>query len=76
MSAPDRDLLRRLDVASEPDVCELLDVSPEFLAGWRKRRKGPPYVRVGNVHLYPLEGLREFVHARTRNAEAGEAALL
>ncbi len=76
MSAPDRELLRRLDVADEADVSELLKVEPPFLASWRKRRKGPPYIRVGNAYLYPLAGLREYLHARVRADDAEEVALL
>lgn len=54
--------------------CALCSGRPR--ASWRKRRKGPPYIRVGNAYLYPLAGLREYLHARVRADDAEEVALL
>lgn len=35
-------------------------LSEQTLANWRSAGKGPPYIRVGNRVLYPIEGIHSF----------------
>jgi hypothetical protein len=41
-------------------------VSVRTLEGWRLRRKGPPYLKLGRRVVYPLEGILEFEQAQLR----------
>jgi hypothetical protein len=36
-------------------------ISPQTLANWRcSRSPGPPYVKIGNKVLYPVEGIHAY----------------
>jgi hypothetical protein len=64
------DRLRRLadslDCLLEEDLLLLAGVTHGTAAAWRKRGIGPPYVRFGNVVLYPRRGLRKHLDAELR----------
>jgi hypothetical protein len=36
-------------------------ISTQLLEGWRHRRIGPPWLRVGGIVLYPRAGLDTFI---------------
>jgi hypothetical protein len=33
---------------------------------WRKRHKGPPFIRIGNGVLYPIKGVADHLSILTR----------
>jgi hypothetical protein len=35
-------------------------IKPQTLAGWRNKRKGPPFVKFGSRVLYPADLLAEW----------------
>jgi hypothetical protein len=53
--------LQLLDALPEPETASLLGVEVGTLRNWRAKDAGPPYARIGNVVLYPVPGLRQYV---------------
>lgn len=62
----DRQLARELGCFTEEDLAALTKTEISTLRNWRSRRFGPPYVTLGNVTLYPIEGGKEWI---IKNAE-------
>jgi predicted site-specific integrase-resolvase len=54
----------------EEDAAALARVKPETLEAWRKRGKGPAWVRWGNRVMYPREAIREFLQGQVKCREA------
>jgi len=54
------------------ELAERLKVSPKTVAGWRLRKKGPAYTRVGRRALYAESSVAAFLAAR--EVPAGDAA--
>jgi predicted site-specific integrase-resolvase len=42
------------------EVADRWRLSDQTLANWRHAGKGPPYIRVGNRVLYPMEAVNAF----------------
>lgn len=61
-----RRLADSLDCLTEDDLLLLAGVTHGTAAAWRKRGIGPPYVRFGNVVLYPRQGLRKHLDDELR----------
>lgn len=68
------DLAQRVDSFTEDELASLAGVELTTLDAWRRRRKGPPWVRLGTRVLYPTAGVREHLERGMRNPHA-EAAL-
>jgi hypothetical protein len=62
-------LAESMDCLTEDDLCALYDVEPSTAEAWRKRRKGPPYIRAGNAVLYPRSGVKADLDARVRSQD-------
>jgi hypothetical protein len=56
-------LLSTMGYVPDSEVAAILAVDPRTLANWRARGSGPPYCRVGNVLLYPLDKLQDWIAA-------------
>lgn len=52
-----RTLADRLDCLIEEDFQLLAEITPGTAEAWRKRRKGPDYIRIGNRVLYPRKAV-------------------
>lgn len=68
-------LAERLDCATEDDLAVLANVQLATVIDWRRRGEGPPYVKLGNVILYPHIYLAEYLHANVRGIKVEPAIL-
>ena len=59
--------LQQLD---QPALAHRWRVSPRTLEGWRLRKQGPPYFKVGSKVLYRLKDVEAFEAARLRQGGA------
>lgn len=48
-------------MVDERGAADLLDISIKTLQGWRQRKSGPRYYKVGNRVKYSLGDLREYL---------------
>lgn len=69
------DVRARLDTDSrialtEREAAGSIGVSASLLAQMRARGEGPPYAKLGSRVIYPADGLREWLAARTAIVEA------
>lgn len=56
-------------------VADLLGLSPDTVLGWRKRRRGPPFVRLANNAVrYPEGALHRWAAQRLVELEPAPAA--
>lgn len=62
-----RALAESVDHVIEQDAAALAGVKPATLEAWRKRGKGPAWVRWGNRVMYPREAIREFLQGQVKN---------
>lgn len=56
-----RELTTALDCLSEQDFCLLCDIELGTAEAWRKRHKGPMWIRMGNRVVYPMPYLRDWM---------------
>ena len=61
-----RAMAARLDCQIEEDVSVFYKVKKETLKAWSKRGKGPRRIRMGNVSIYPNQGIAEDLAAHDR----------
>ena len=61
------ELAREVGCFTEEELAALTKTETSTLRNWRTRRHGPPFVVLGNVTLYPIEGARDWL---AKNAEA------
>jgi len=47
------------------EVALRLAISPDTLAKWRYRGKGPAYVKLNRTVRYPVDALEEYIQSRT-----------
>lgn len=53
-----------LELLMPAEVAQMLGVAPSTLQTWRKRRQGPPHVRLGHRTVrYRREALEEWIAA-------------
>ncbi len=71
-----RHMAEQLDCFIEEDFQELADVTPSTSEAWRKRGKGPAYIRLGNRYLYPRKAVAEHLASITRERSATHKAML
>ncbi|WP_417841996.1 hypothetical protein [Terasakiella sp.] len=43
------------------------------LANWRHRKIGPPFAKLGNAVMYPLDRLKEWEEAQLQHSDASPA---
>ena len=60
------DLARAVGCITEQEFCELLKIAQPTAETWRKRGKGPSFVRAGNAVLYPVDSVAAFIKAKAR----------
>lgn len=53
-------------VLLEGEVAELLNVSVHTLRGWRQKKLGPPYAKVGGLVRYRRAEVEKWLDAQTR----------
>ncbi|MDO8262193.1 MAG: hypothetical protein Q7T21_03100 [Gallionella sp.] len=71
-----RVLADNLDCLTEEDFQLLAEITPGTAEAWRKRRKGPEYIRIGNRVLYPRKAVAKHLESLTRECPALGKALL
>ena len=54
----------------EKQLCAELGISPVTATKWRRKAKGPPFVRVGRLIRYPRETFDRWLADRTVGAPA------
>lgn len=54
------------DCLTEAQYLEISGYTPGTAAAMRKRRQGPPFVRLGKAYFYPKRGLMVFMEGRTQ----------
>jgi hypothetical protein len=59
-----RELADSLDFLTEADLQVITGWTDSTCAEYRKRRKGPPWVRFGQTVLYPRLETREYLRSR------------
>lgn len=47
----------------EPEAARMIGVSEPTLKRWRATGDGPPWKKAGNVILYPIDKLREWINS-------------
>jgi len=52
-----------IELFSEDDLAEVLDVKPPTLATWRAEEKGPDYVKLGKSVFYRKQDVLEWINA-------------
>jgi hypothetical protein len=60
------DLARAVGCMTEQDFCALLKIAQPTAETWRKRGKGPAFVRAGNAVLYPVDSVADFIKTKAR----------
>ena len=63
-------LAQSLDCMTEDDLCLLAKVTLSTTEGWRKRRKGPGYILIGNRYLYPRAEVAKHLQTLVREVAA------
>lgn len=71
-----RSLADRLDCLIEEDFQLLAEITPGTAEAWRKRRKGPDYIRIGNRVLYPRQAVAKHLDSLTHERQSIGKALL
>jgi hypothetical protein len=71
-----RTLADRLDCLIEEDFQLLAEITPGTAEAWRKRKKGPNYIRIGNRVLYPRKSVAEHLESLTHERPSLGRALL
>jgi hypothetical protein len=51
---------------TEEDFALFAAITPSTAEAWRKRHKGPAFIRLGNRVLYPIKGVAEHLSTLTR----------
>ena len=70
------EIAKSLDCLTEEDFAALAGVKATTADDWRRRGKGPAYVRLGTRYLYPRTAVAEFIRANVheqRTVPAKEA---
>ncbi len=49
---------------TEQQFCEAIGKTPRTARLWRKRRYGPPYVRIGREIYYPLDDAQKWLRSQ------------
>lgn len=71
-----RQLAERLNCMTEEDFRILAGATPLTVEAWRKRGKGPAYIRIGRRFFYPFEAVSEFMEGAKRSPRNAGVALL
>ena len=51
---------------TEQQFCEAIGKTPRTARLWRKRRYGPPYVRIGREIFYPIDDAQRWLRAQVQ----------
>jgi Helix-turn-helix domain len=55
------------DYLPEGDAAKAIGRSHRTLRNWRRTRAGPPFVKIGNLILYPRGGFRDWLKSQERH---------
>ncbi len=61
-----RELAQRFDCMTEDDFRQLANITPSTALDWRKRRRGPAFIRLGNQVFYPNKAVQSHMEMLTR----------
>lgn len=53
---------------TEEDFALVANITLSTAEAWRKRRKGPSFIRIGNRVLYPTQGVADHLSTLIRTA--------
>lgn len=67
-------IMKQMGMITEDEFIKLLGITKETVAGWRYRRKAPPFSKVGNQIFYSIEDVKKFI-AERMNTESAEGIL-
>lgn len=56
-------LRSEIDLFSEEELAEVLEVKPPTLATWRAEERGPDYVKLGKSVFYRKQDVLEWINA-------------
>ena len=70
------DLASRVGCLSEQEVAALAGVKLSTLDAWRKRGKGPSYIRFGCNVLYPRQAVSEYLQSLVRERSLAPKGVL
>lgn len=74
MTTPNQ-LAPQFRLLTQDEVAVMLGISPHTLRGWRSRKTGPPFVRVGGVCRYRVADIEAWIAAGvTRQPDVAEDA--
>lgn len=71
-----RQIADEMGFLTEQDFRALAGASPVTVEAWRKRGKGPAYVRLGRNYFYPRAAVQKFLENSVRCIEPRGGALL
>jgi hypothetical protein len=71
-----RELATSLDCFTDQDFQLLAGITPNTAEAWRKRRKGPDYIRIGNQILYPRKAVAKHLDTLIRQQTSSVGASL
>ena len=60
--------LAQMQMITEPELCELMRITPKTAAAWRYRGCSPTYSKVGNTIFYSLSDVEKFIRERTKQS--------
>jgi predicted DNA-binding transcriptional regulator AlpA len=52
------------DLIEPSEVAQRLGVTPQSLLTWRRKAKGPRYIKIGGRIKYPLSGVKDWLASR------------
>lgn len=64
------ELAKELDCWTEEEFASFTGCTPGTLESWRKRGKGPAFMRAGNAVLYPRDGVLRWMKRGNEKREA------
>lgn len=59
---------------SETEFCAAINKTPRTARLWRKRRYGPPYVRIGREIYYPVDDAQRWLRSQMQLPVRAKAA--
>jgi hypothetical protein len=68
-----RQLAASMDCITDEEFQLLSDTTPGTTEAWRKRGKGPSYLRIGNRVLYPRKAVAKYLETLVRERVATSA---
>lgn len=71
-----RELAHSMDCLTEEEVQTLTGWKDSTIDAYRKRGKGPSYIRIGKNFIYPRSGISAFLSSHTKERNTTAKAML